>query len=148
MKTLTDIGFGMVSILHKRKGVVEPRYRGGLLSWLKDDKGWLTPVWTHVTFYSSSNDIVRFRNDLLTKLPKSQWCHRNPDQFRFELTAMIPELDEHLLEEVIDYCELARRQPKAKFDRHPPRFPRGADHGGYGWTTKAWETQNDRNKNG
>lgn len=136
----------MVSILHRRKSVIDPRYRGGLLSWLVEDKGWLTPVWTNITYYSCGNEIVRFRNDLVAVLPKSQWPHRNPDQFRFELTALISELDNSILEEVLTYCELARRQPHANFDRHPPQFPMGADHGGYGWTAKAWAFQNSKIK--
>ena len=89
---------------------------------------------------------MRFRNDIVTQLPKSQWPYDKPDQFRFELTALIHELDDHLLTEIIEYCELARRQPKARFDRHPPRFSMGADHGGYGWTKEAWRVQSSRDK--
>lgn len=127
-------------LLLKLDNVEDPRYRGGLLSWLLDEKVWLTPVWTHLTFYGSANDVVRFRNDIVTHFPKVQCPYREPDQFRFELTAHICELDAQLLNEVIDYCILARRQPKSGFDRHPPRFPMGADHGGYGWTQLAWKT--------
>ena len=143
-RTLGDIGAHMTYLLRKRENVVDPRYRGGLLSWILDEKGWLTPVWTHLTFYGSSKDIVRFRNDLVTQFPKSQWPHAEPKQFRFELTAALQEFDPDILNEVIDYCILARRQPKSGFDRHPPRFPKGADHGGYGWTDLAWKIQSDK----
>jgi hypothetical protein len=146
MKTLTDLGHEMTFILRRRKHIEDPRYRGGLLSWLLVDDGWITPVWTHLTHYSEKNDVVRFRNDLHTQLPKSQWNHRLPGQFSFEMTAMVEECNTRLLTVVIDYCELARRQPKSGFDRHPPEFPTGASHGGYGWTQKAWDTVSERNK--
>lgn len=145
MKTIAEVGRKMLDILHHRKFVRDPRYRSGTLSWLIEDEGWLTPVWTFIGFYSSTNDVVRFRNDVGIRLPKAQWPHKIPDQFHFELTGLIRELNDEMLTEVIDYCELARRQPKSKFDRHPPRFPMGADHGGYGWTEKAWELQSRRN---
>ena len=134
----------MIRQLDRRKHVEEPRFRGHLLSWLIVEDGWITPVWTHLTFYSGEQDVVRFRNDLVTNLPKSQWKYRQPEQFRFEMTAMIDECTDRLLCVVIDYCELARRQPRSGFDRHPADFPAGADHGGYGWTQAAWDTMTRR----
>ncbi|MFD2256782.1 hypothetical protein ACFSSA_08855 [Luteolibacter algae] len=145
-RTLAEIGAHMTFLLRRRDDVEDPRYRGGQLSWLLGENGWMTPVWTHLTFYSSMKDIVRFTNKISTQLPKTQWPHREPNQFRFEMTALIEELEPDLLDEVIDYCNLARRQPKAGFDRHPPRFPKGSDHGGYGWTERAWELQNKRTR--
>ncbi len=144
MKTIAAIGRQMIGMLHERKHAEDPRFRDGLLSWLIVQDGWITPVWTHLTHYSGERDVVRFRNDMVTKLPKSQWDHRQPDQHRFEMTAMIDECSDRLLSAVIDYCELARRQPKSGFDRHPAEFPAGADHGGYGWTQSAWDTMTKR----
>jgi hypothetical protein len=144
MKTIAAVGRQMIGILHGRKHVEDPRFRDGLLSWLIVQDGWITPVWTHLTRYSGEGDVVRFRNDMVTKLPKSQWDHRKPDLFRFEMTAMIEECSDRLLIVVIDYCELARRQPKSGFDRHPAEFPDGSDHGGYGWTQLAWDTMTKR----
>lgn len=146
MKTLTDLGHEMTFLLRRRKHVEDPRCRGGLLSWLLVRDGWITPVWTHLTHYSGHTDVVRFRNDMDTRLPKSQWNHNLPRQFKFEMTAMIEECTLDLLEVVVDYCELARRQPESGFDRHPPEFPAGASHGGYGWTQTAWDTVGKRNK--
>ena len=144
LRNMSEVGRVMVGILGRRDNVQDPRYRGGLLSWLIEKDGWVTPVWTHLTYYSSSHKIIRFRNDQVTKFPANQWQHREPDQFHFELTALISELDHAVLGEVIDYCELARRQPKSRFDRHPPCFPIGSDRGSYGWTvaaTKAYEQE-------
>lgn len=145
-RTLAEIGSHMTYLLRKRDNVVDPRYRGGLLSWLLEDKGWVTPVWTHLTFYDSERNIVRFRNDITTRFPKSQWPYREPDQFQFELTASLAEMKAELLNEVIDYCNLARRQPKSEFDRHPPCFPIGANSGCYGWTQQAWKIYNKKTK--
>jgi len=113
----------MTFMLRRRAHVENPRFRGGLLSWLLVYDGWITPVWTRLTHYSVEKDVIRFRNDMVTNLPQSQWNHRLPDQYRFEMTAMVEECTTHLLTVVIDYCELARRQPKSGFDRHPPEFP-------------------------
>lgn len=144
MNTLASIGRRMVGLLHERKHVEDPRFRDGLLSWVMERDGWVTPVWTHLTHYSGQMDVVRFRNDMETRLPKSQWPHHLPRQFRFEMTAMFSECSSKLLTVVIDYCELARRQPISGFDRHPADFPAGADHGGYGWTQLAWDTVTKR----
>jgi hypothetical protein len=145
MKTLSEIGRQMVDQLNwSKKGVTDARFSKSLLSWLMVQDGWVTPVWTHLTNYSGEKDVVRFRNDMVTNLPKSQWNHQLPDQYHFEMTAMISECTDELLNAVIDYCELARRQPKCGFDRHPPEFPCGPGNGSYGWTQLAWETMNER----
>jgi hypothetical protein len=142
--SLSEIGHRMISLLHGRQKVIDPRFVRKTVSWILDRDGWLTPVWTTLTNYSDDPNLVRFRNDFQVTLPKSQRPYDVPDLFHYELTAHSFELSDTVLSEIIDYSELARTASKARFDRHPPRFDRGADHGHYGWTRLAWKYQKNK----
>jgi hypothetical protein len=145
--SLSDIGYRLTSLLSRRKGIIDPRFVRGTVSWLLHRDGWITPVWTTVTYYSGDPNLVRFRNDLVIKLPKGQWQHDLPGLFRYELTAHIAEIrGDSLLYEIIEYSELARTASRGNFDRHPPRFCYGADHGGYGWTKAAWNYHQNKRR--
>jgi hypothetical protein len=138
---LRQVAWRMKFLLLRRKGVADARLTGQTLSWVLDRDDWFTPVWTYLSHYSGDPKLVRFRNDLVTRLPKSQWPFEQPRLFRYELTAFTDELTDKILTEIIDYSELARIASHAQFDRHPPRFGWGGQHGNYGWTKRAWEYQ-------
>jgi hypothetical protein len=48
----------MEGILHRRKHVIDPRCRPSIVSWIIREIGWYTPVWIHLTYYSSSKDLI------------------------------------------------------------------------------------------
>ena len=81
---------------------------------------------------------------MVIQLPKTQWPFDQPEVFHYELTAHTSELSNSVLAELMDYSALARTAPKAAFDRHPPLFGWGGNHGHYGWTRKGWEYANQK----
>ena len=138
---LTDVGNRILSLLYRREGAIDPRFRCNSITWILDRDGWLTPTWISLKNYSGDSNLVRFRNDMNVVFPKNQWIHKLPYLFKYELTAHISEITDELLVEIIDYATQARSMPNSTFDRHPPRFFCGGDGGDYGWTQTAWNYQ-------
>lgn len=141
--SITDVGRRMRSLLI-RKGFHDPRAMRGTVSWILENQGWFTITWVTVTNYAGDPKLVRFRNDVHGELPKTQWRFKAPDVFRFELTAHASEMTHDALAEIIDYSGVARTAARSEFDRHPPRFAWGGEHGNYGWTEQAWNYARSR----
>jgi hypothetical protein len=109
-----DAAHQMVSLIARRKGVVDPRYVRETVSWILSRDGWLSPVWSTLRNYSGDKNLIRFRNDLSITLPKAQWPFETPHVFRYELTAHVSELSDGVLLEIIAYSELARTASKGR----------------------------------
>lgn len=135
--TPRDIRAVVITLLKKRKDVANAGCRGGVASWLLLRQGWVTLVWMEIVPDPLIPGVIRFKNNVPSRVSKQKWPHSVPDYLHLDLAAVMEEVNAGLLQNVIDHCERARKESNSIGNPYNEPFTEKSPTGGGGWSLKA-----------